>query len=60
VSTRLLLISDTHIPGDTVTPGGLRLLNPGSATDRRRQPHCTMMAAVVDDGTLRDVELLRI
>lgn len=33
--------SHSHIPWDTVTPSGLRLLNPGSPTDRRRQPHCT-------------------
>ena len=56
----VLVFGHSHIPWDSVTPGGLRLLNPGSPTDRRRQPHCTMMTATVDDGALRDVALIRI
>ena len=36
---------------------GLRLLNPGSPTDRRRQPHCTYLTATAHEGTLRDVTL---
>jgi uncharacterized protein len=48
----------SHIPWDTVTPGGIRLLNPGSPTDRRRQPVCTLMTAVVDGDVLRDVTLV--
>jgi predicted phosphodiesterase len=55
-----LVFGHSHIPWDTVTPGGLRLLNPGSPTDRRRQPRCTMMTAVVDDGVLLDVQLIAI
>lgn len=54
----VLVFGHSHIPWDTVTPGGLRLLNPGSPTDRRRQPRCTMMTATADDGILRDVELV--
>ncbi|SBS74940.1 metallophosphoesterase [uncultured Microbacterium sp.] len=53
----VLVFGHSHIPWDTTTPGGIRLLNPGSPTDRRRQPHHTMMTVVVDDGILRDVEL---
>ena len=56
----VLVFGHSHIPWDTTTPGGLRLLNPGSPTDRRRQPHCTYMTAVADDGELRDVELHRL
>ena len=56
----VLVFGHSHIPWDTVTPGGLRLLNPGSPTDRRRQPRCTMMTAVVDDGVLVDVRLIGI
>jgi predicted phosphodiesterase len=41
-----------------VTPRGIRLLNPGSPTDRRRQPICTMLTAVADSGELRDVTLV--
>ncbi|WP_127818049.1 metallophosphoesterase family protein [Microbacterium sp. CPCC 204701] len=53
-----LVFGHSHIPWDTVTPRGMRLLNPGSPTDRRRQPACTMMTALVDDGQLRHVELV--
>ncbi len=54
----VLVFGHSHIPWDTVTPGGLRLLNPGSPTDRRRQPRCTMMTVTVDDGALGGVELI--
>ena len=54
----VLVFGHSHIPWDTVTGGGLRMLNPGSPTDRRRQPSCTMMTATVDGGVLRDVELI--
>ena len=50
--TDLLVFGHSHIPWDTVTPNGLRLLNPGSPTDRRRQPVATMMTAVADAGRL--------
>jgi uncharacterized protein len=56
----VLVFGHSHIPWDTTTPGGLRLLNPGSPTDRRRQPHCTYMTATVSDGRLTDVTLLRL
>jgi putative phosphoesterase len=39
----VLVFGHSHIPWDTVTPRGMRLLNPGSPTDRRRQPHRTFM-----------------
>jgi putative phosphoesterase len=50
----------SHIPWDTVTATGLRLLNPGSPTDRRRQPHCTYLTATAEDGRLSDVVLHRL
>ncbi|SEB92827.1 hypothetical protein SAMN04489806_2150 [Paramicrobacterium humi] len=56
--TDVLVFGHSHIPWDTTTPGGIRLLNPGSPTDRRRQPVCTFMTAVIDDGQLRDVTLV--
>ncbi|MEV6172383.1 metallophosphoesterase [Streptomyces sp. NPDC051954] len=56
----VLVFGHSHIPWDTTAPSGLRLLNPGSPTDRRRQPHCTYMTATVTDGDLRDVELHRL
>ena len=39
---------------------GLRLLNPGSPTDRRRQPHCTYMTARLFEGAVHDVSLHRL
>ncbi|HYI50455.1 MAG TPA: metallophosphoesterase family protein [Microbacterium sp.] len=54
----VLVFGHSHIPWESVTPGGLRLLNPGSPTDRRRQPRCTMMTVTVQDGALGDVELI--
>ena len=58
--TDVLVFGHSHIPWDTTTAGGLRLLNPGSPTDRRREPHCTFMTASVDDGRLTDVALHRL
>jgi putative phosphoesterase len=55
--TDVLVFGHSHIPWDTTTPAGLRLLNPGSPTDRRRQPHCTYQTARISDGALVDVEL---
>ena len=54
----LLVFGHSHIPWDAVTSAGTRLLNPGSPTDRRRQPVCTLMTAVVDGTGLRDVTLV--
>jgi hypothetical protein len=53
--TDLLVFGHSHIPWDTSAPGGLRLVNPGSPTDRRRQPHGTFVTATADDGFLRDL-----
>lgn len=54
----VLVFGHSHIPWDTTTPNGMRLLNPGSPTDRRRQPRHTMMTAFVDSGGLQGVELV--
>ena len=55
----LLVFGHSHIPWDT-TANGLRLLNPGSPTDRRRQPHCTFMTLTAERGEVRDVTLHRL
>ncbi len=55
--TDLLVFGHSHIPWDTTTPGGLRLLNPGSPTDRRRQPTCTFMTVGLAGGAVRDMQL---
>jgi len=56
----VLIFGHSHIPWDTTTPRGLRLLNPGSPTDRRRQPHHTYLTLVVDGDELRDVALVEL
>ncbi|MBZ6292224.1 metallophosphoesterase family protein [Streptomyces olivaceus] len=56
----VLVFGHSHIPWDTTADTGLRLLNPGSPTDRRRQPHCTYMTAEVTGGLLAEVTLHRL
>ena len=56
----VLVFGHSHIPWDSTAPGGLRLLNPGSPTDRRRQPHCTYLTAELDSGGIRELTLERI
>jgi hypothetical protein len=55
--TDVLVFGHSHIPWDTTAATGLRLLNPGSPTDRRRQPYCTYMTTTVADRALGDVVL---
>jgi putative phosphoesterase len=56
--TDVVVFGHSHIPWDSVSPGGIRLLNPGSPTDRRRQPMCTFLTARVSRRRLVDVELV--
>jgi putative phosphoesterase len=57
----VLVFGHSHIPWDTTVTRAdgraLRLLNPGSPTDRRRQPAHTYMTAEVVAGRLGAVEL---
>jgi putative phosphoesterase len=50
----LVVFGHSHIPLDQVEgPGpGLRIFNPGSPTDRRRQPHGTLGVLEIDSGQL--------
>jgi putative phosphoesterase len=58
--TDVLVFGHSHIPWDTIAPTGLRLLNPGSPTDRRRQPFATYLTAGIAEGRLTDVVLHRV
>lgn len=58
--TDVLVFGHSHIPWDTTTTTGLRLLNPGSPTDRRRQPYCTYLTLDADAGGLSALKLHRL
>ena len=53
----VLVFGHSHIPWDSTAATGLRLLNPGSPTDRRRQPTHTWMTAELAAGAVRAVTL---
>jgi putative phosphoesterase len=56
----LVVFGHSHIPLDSgpAPSGGPRIFNPGSPTDRRRQPHGTVGVLRIDDGTLLDAQIL--
>jgi uncharacterized protein len=45
-----VIFGHSHIPLHQVAPDGFFILNPGSATDRRKQPRHSMVELVVGDG----------
>ena len=47
----LVVYGHSHIPADQAA-GGQRIFNPGSPTDRRRQPHGTVGVLEISDGRL--------
>ena len=47
----LVVFGHSHIPLDG-SGYGLRIFNPGSPTDRRRQPHGTLGVLRIEDGTI--------
>jgi predicted phosphodiesterase len=53
----LVVFGHSHIPWDT-EQAGQRLFNPGSPTDKRRQPRGTMGQLVIDDGVLVSATLV--
>ncbi len=55
---RLVVFGHSHIPLDLAAEGAPRLFNPGSPTDRRRQPHGTMGLLRVEDGALVDARII--
>jgi hypothetical protein len=51
-SARVVIFGHSHIPHLDDTQG-LLLLNPGSATDRRSQPRCSVALLTITDGMPR-------
>jgi uncharacterized protein len=53
----LVVFGHSHIPLDT-EEGGIRIFNPGSPTDRRRQPQGTVGVLTIDNGLLVRAEVV--
>jgi putative phosphoesterase len=53
----LVVFGHSHIPLDESAPG-LRIFNPGSPTDRRRQPHGTLGVLRIDSGRLAEASIV--
>lgn len=53
----LVVFGHSHIPMD-LTEAGVRIFNPGSPTDRRRQPHGTIGLLTIEDGQLLDARIV--
>jgi putative phosphoesterase len=55
-TARLVVFGHSHIPLD-LEDADLRIFNPGSPTDRRRQPHGTVGLLRVEDGALLEARI---
>jgi putative phosphoesterase len=55
----LVVFGHSHIPLDA-RDGRFRIFNPGSPTDRRRQPHGTFGVLEIQSGSLLDVQLVEV
>ncbi len=53
----LVVFGHSHIPMDLVE-AGTHIFNPGSPTDRRRQPHGTIGLLTICDGRLEHAEIV--
>jgi uncharacterized protein len=56
-SAELVVFGHSHIPLDQ-SGDGVRIFNPGSPTDRRRQPRGTMGLLRVEDGRLLEARIV--
>ncbi|MGW0483316.1 metallophosphoesterase family protein [Nonomuraea sp. NPDC003214] len=55
----LVVFGHSHIPLDE-SAGGFRIFNPGSPTDRRRQPYGTVGVLEVDGGELVEAKIVAV
>ncbi|NRQ36129.1 metallophosphoesterase family protein [Nonomuraea sp. NN258] len=53
----LVVFGHSHIPLDE-SDDGLRIFNPGSPTDRRRQPHGTIGLLTIEHGRLTEARIV--
>jgi uncharacterized protein len=53
----LVVFGHSHIPLDDEA-GGLRIFNPGSPTDRRRQPHGTVGVLRIESGQVAEARII--
>ena len=56
-AVELVVFGHSHIPLDE-TAEGIRIFNPGSPTDRRRQPHPTIGLLRIGDGHLVSAQIV--
>jgi putative phosphoesterase len=56
---QLVVFGHSHIPMD-ISEVGLRLFNPGSPTDRRRQPQGTLGVLEIEGGRLLDAQIVSV
>ncbi len=56
----VVVFGHSHEPVDATGEGGQRLFNPGSAVQRRRQPHRTIGRLVLAGGAVVDHEIVAV
>ena len=56
-TAQLVIFGHSHIPLDEADEH-LRILNPGSPTDKRRQPSRTLAELVIGDGRLESAQII--
>jgi putative phosphoesterase len=55
----LVVFGHSHIPMDQ-TAAGVRIFNPGSPTDRRRQPHGTLGLLDIEDARITAADIVAV
>jgi uncharacterized protein len=54
----VVVFGHSHIPWNATGEAGQLLFNPGSPTERRRQPHRTMGILELEDGSVADARIV--
>ena len=57
-SAALVVFGHSHIPLNEAAPDGFRIFNPGSPTDRRRQPTGTLGILSITTGHLHEAQIV--